>query len=604
MADPFEVALAGLRQAIVDLDGDGVPDATYDPVSGAVQRAPDMSGGAPRIPSFGTLSSGNTPAGDVIGNAFGPSAGAAWSRTENVARPIAQTAVNVLAQPITAGNAVVQAIEDPTIANLTNAGVQTGMALFRPGMIAKAGLAGYGAAAAKDLGLFGGTARADDLERRLRSMSPAEVRALQQQVGVSPDGRVGPQTITAVRTHEQRLAAEAAERTRIEAEKARLEQQGQNAVALERARIEAQAEAERKSREQSNVLNLYNEQVQTAERARDAELSRRNRFEDTEVGKVYGKLGIVTPMVAAMGAGGLAKAALGSRAGNAPLMAGVGTGAVAANYPLAHDVLLTPAENPDRRAYEAYARELPPTHPRKQEWTEYARTLPVDNPTREAASREFYDPVKFVERTGIGAIEGLVAGTAGSHALEAVGRAPNALASGLGRVPGRLFQGFYEGMEGANRARAGNINALADAGKAEAKNVLGQAANLRAQAALSQAQRGQERAADLLARSRQQAAEVQSRKGAPAGASGAERLAAPPRLPPPGASSQNPASQPPRLTARQRSSLENEIKQLESQRDFAVSKAQTWTGTLGLDPSDIARQYDMEIAKRLQMLGR
>jgi len=91
MADPFDVALAGLRQAIVDLDGDGVPDATYDPVSGAVQRVPDMSGGAPRVPSFGTLSSGNTPAGDVLGQRFGPAAGAAWSQAERFATPIAQS---------------------------------------------------------------------------------------------------------------------------------------------------------------------------------------------------------------------------------------------------------------------------------------------------------------------------------------------------------------------------------------------------------------------------------------------------------------------------------------------------------------------------------
>ena len=41
--------------------------------------------------------------------------------------------------------------------------------------------------------------------------------------------------------------------------------------------------------------------------------------------------------------------------------------------------------------YEAYARELPPSHPRRQEFADYARSLPEANPVRAAASEEFYD---------------------------------------------------------------------------------------------------------------------------------------------------------------------------------------------------------------------
>jgi hypothetical protein len=226
--------------------------------------------------------------------------------------------------------------------------------------------------------------------------------------------------------------------------------------------IRLKAEGDKKAADQAE----YNRSVSYAEKVKADELGRANRFEDSEVGKVYGKVGIVTPALAAMGAGALSKAALGAKAGRTPLMAGLGTGAVTAHYPLAHDALLTPAENPERRAYEAYARELPPTHPRRQEWMDYARGLPQDNPTRAAASRELYDPMKFAERTAIGLLEGGISGPAGAHAVSALGKAPGALVAGAAKLPGHAVVGYQtqrakalDAATEAERANAGLIDA-------------------------------------------------------------------------------------------------------------------------------------------------
>ena len=76
----------------------------------------------------------------------------------------AKIASHVALQPIRAGEALGDAMIDPSLANITNAGVQGAMALFKPSMALKALGAGYGIAAAKDAGLspFGPASAAED----------------------------------------------------------------------------------------------------------------------------------------------------------------------------------------------------------------------------------------------------------------------------------------------------------------------------------------------------------------------------------------------------------------------------------------------------------
>lgn len=80
-------------------------------------------------------------------------------------------------------------------------------------------------------------------------------------------------------------------------------------------------------------------------------------------------------------------------------------GAAIANIPDEWNASLPP-ENPERKAYEAYLKELPETHP------DYARakriydSLPLTNPARDAALSYFQNPGQVIAKTGIGALQG------------------------------------------------------------------------------------------------------------------------------------------------------------------------------------------------------
>jgi hypothetical protein len=142
------------------------------------------------------------------------------------------------------------------------------------------------------------------------------------------------------------------------------------------------------------------------------------RFADTTTGKRYNKTAGITPFLFATGTGALTRSAMKpSTMSNYTLPMGAGAleGVVAANLPLAADAYLTsPAVNPEREAYRAYARELPPDHPRRQEFMDYANSLPEENPVRTLAAKELYDPWKLAERSRIGAAEGVAGGFVGA----------------------------------------------------------------------------------------------------------------------------------------------------------------------------------------------
>lgn len=177
-------------------------------------------------------------------------------------------------------------------------------------------------------------------------------------------------------------------------------------------------DTQRQSRERAE----YDRRVANAERIRDEELGRARRFQDTNVGKVFDATGGYAPLVAGVAAGGLSRLATGGSRPSLynyalPAAEGGAAGALTYNIPLAYDAFLTPVENPERRAYSAFARELPMNHPEREQWTNYAAGLPEANPVRRNASQEFYDPGRMAERMIVGAGEGILGGIAGSSAI-------------------------------------------------------------------------------------------------------------------------------------------------------------------------------------------
>lgn len=311
----------------------------------------------------------------------------------------AEFAANAL--PIYSGiGPAMQAIQDPTLANLTNAGVRVPLSLLGivPGMLPAAvgsGALGLGEAARRDMA----PSVVDDAQAQTKAkgkqpergsavtlpgLTPeqnAEYNSLQDRLRKSDFGSGADRRAVETRAKELRTLSDAF---------------------VERRNNSAQGE--------------YDAAVKRAETARDDILSRRPpRFNETETGKVFEKLGIAAPGVVAAGTGLITGAASGGRA--LPAILGGIAGGLAANYPLGHEAMFAPAANPEKEALSAYARELPPDHPRRGEWQTYASGLPDQNPARKAAVDEFYDPWLFAERSGLGVAEGLVGGLAGGETV-------------------------------------------------------------------------------------------------------------------------------------------------------------------------------------------
>lgn len=369
---------------------------------------------------------------------------------------------------IAPGIALGEAIDDPSLANLTNAGVQGALAFspFAPLKAGKAALGaaglGFGMAGARDLGpsLLGEAQAEGD---GLNAAQSKRLQQLQRKRSLSRAEREEQNALIGIQARYQELR-----------DRQTFEAQARRDAALVKAEEERKAlEREAGARKAEDERREYNASVSRAEKARSEELGRYTPFKETEVGKVYDKLGIMAPAVAAAGAGliGRTAARLGGNSGLmtdtvVPALTGAGTAGVMAHYPLMHDLVFAPAENPEKRAYQAYARELPVGHPRKEEMRTYAEGLPTENPTREVASREMYDPLKFAERTGIGIAEGLISGPLGAHVSKIAEKVPGVAARGIGsvatnlaRAPGELAETYYDAMGSAAKARAKALKA-------------------------------------------------------------------------------------------------------------------------------------------------
>lgn len=478
------------------------------------------------------------------------------------------------------GIALGEAIEDPSLANLTNAGVQGALAFgpFAPLKAAKAALGaaglGFGAAGARDAGLsLLGEAQAEG--DGLNAAQAKRLQQLQRKRSLSRAEREEQNALIGIQARYQELRDRQA-----------FEAQARRDAALVKAEEERKAmEREAGAKKAEDERREYNASVDRAEKARSEELGKYTPFKETEVGKVYDKLGIAAPALAAMGAGFIGRTAgrLGGSSGLMtetvmPAVTGAGTAGVMAHYPLMHDLVFAPAENPEKRAYQAYARELPMGHPRKEEMQKYAEGLPTENPTREVASREMYDPWKFAERTGIGVAEGLISGPLGAHLSKIGERIPGLAAKGIGstaaslaRAPGELAETYYDAMGQAAKSRAKALKA----GQSRDR-LLGSDAELRR---IEPEFRRAEASLD------EGIAEARRRLDAPGVSSGLSEGVAPPRPPRSPEASSSPALEPPKAKSKPK------------RKTDPVEKQETATRKPQVDAKAIQKELSAGLAK-------
>jgi hypothetical protein len=365
--------------------------------------------------------------------------GNAGVKAANLAETIAS--MNPVAQGERLGKSWSDAVDDPSLANLTDAGVQTAMGVFRPGAALKVLGAGYGLAGAHDLGLGLPSITSDAMAG---GSDPLDVGSRARLTALQKKQASGAGLTRAEREEQNGYLATINSASTKQAE-------GQAEIQRQKGLADAKLESDKKATEQQT----YDQAVGRANDAKSRELARDRRFSDTEFGKVYEKTGGAAAIGAAMGLGALHR--MGSGTSGAlnkyVLPAAEGTaGAFAANsIPLAYNAFLTEPDNPLKRAYEAYGRELPDTHPDKQPAQNYAATMPMKNPIRQQATDEFYGDL--LPRLAISAQEGIPGGIAGANlpgALSAMGRsAGGALKSTLrtvGELPGELAAGYKDGL--------------------------------------------------------------------------------------------------------------------------------------------------------------
>ncbi len=300
------------------------------------------------------------------------------------------------------------AMIDPSAANIGNAAVQTGAFLMRPSAMVAGGALGFGDALMKDLGVTG-TSPAEAAGKRRQAPAAAETPDLP---GLEPEEQAAYKAAVKELANPEWMRREARqalkERVAGFEKRAADRAEGQRRLQEESGRAKQQAEQ-----------GEYDRRVQMAEVLRDKELGRDKRFSDTATGQFYEKSGGMAPVIAALGMGGLGRLAHGPAGGKALSYAeGVLGAGLGLNAKDLYEGFATQTENPERRAMEAYGRELPAGHPRKQESMEAAAGMPEVNPTQKAALEKLRDPTTLGIRAGLMALEG-TAGPMGAGLVNA-----------------------------------------------------------------------------------------------------------------------------------------------------------------------------------------
>lgn len=324
----------------------------------------------------------------------------------------AEIATNIATQPVRAGEAVGEAAYDPTLANVTNAGVQTALAFGRP-VAAGAALAG---------GLTEGIRR--DFAPDIFSSADAQSLTRRQKREMEMQDR------QAARERE----AEAA-RIKLESEARR----GEADAAAKRA--QAEADANRRRGEDAAAVDRATAEMQRI-------MAKDTRFEDTNIGKIMHQFGGYDPAAAGVAAGLLTPKGGGFRGYGMPALMGAAAGIAASNGPLVYDAYRTPVLNPEREAYQAGVRLLPEDHQDVRRYKGFLEetnpdgslAIPVANPVRTEAQNQLGDWWGNIKRVGLGALEGAGGGLLGHDATklpERLAAAPrNLWRAATGRVDG------------------------------------------------------------------------------------------------------------------------------------------------------------------------
>lgn len=378
-----------------------------------------------------------------------------------VATAVGEGIVN---QPFVAGKALSDAYSDPSLANLTNAGVQTAMTIPTAKGFAAAlgvGATGLGIAGAQQAGLgFSSPAMADlspadqarraELERQL-ALKPGEPGYLKPGTADNPGPRV-----TAQRSIEDlnRKDLEDTKDRRNAALRKEEADAGQKradeAAALAQKRADEATDKKRKD-------DAYSEAERRAYTARDDALKLKDPWRETPTGKIITALGGSAPFIAGAGGGAVARWGMGhlpvsptiggglnlaARVG-LPIIGGTGA-AYGVNVMKPYHEAQGETINPEYSAEKALVENLPDGHPRKaaaEKNMADGDNYPRENFVKKKAEEQLDDWPAMLRRS---AMEGAFSGITGSEIYNGISRMPKAI--------GAKRTEWHEGQALANEA--------------------------------------------------------------------------------------------------------------------------------------------------------
>lgn len=269
-------------------------------------------------------------------------------------------ASGVMEQPAKTGKAIETAVKDPSIASVTNAGVQTGLSVGSvPAVLGSLG-AGYAAAGAQQLGIDPLGAFVSDAMAKSDNKKGAPKLEIADLPGLTPEQNSEYKRIIDRINRGDFDGAPA--RRMLEENRRRFE-----SISDEHVKGNAAMEREAKARKEKDAQETYDRSVKSAEQRRDAIRATDKQFKDSPVGKVYEETGGFAPMLLATGGGlmhglkAVKSGAPNSVMSNVVVPAAEGTGLTFAglNAPLLYNSFNTPTTNPQKDAIRAYVLDAP-----------------------------------------------------------------------------------------------------------------------------------------------------------------------------------------------------------------------------------------------------
>lgn len=344
-----------------------------------------------------------------------------------------QLAAGIFEQPLAAGKAVGEAIDDPSLPNIVNAGGNVALAAGAP--LTSAGIVGAGY----------GTAMLGDAARSM--VSPAQAGGLTRRE-LDLEKFKAEQEANA-RTSAARIAAEA--------------------DAKKQAEMIADAERQRRRETIENAKSqLMGDLLEVRKPPKD----------ETLTGQLYDKVGGLTPLVAGVAGGALARAAkpaigwsstLGPEAGTKakiaakiaddyvnPALVGAEVGGSFALAPKYAEAYRADPSNPEYRAWQNYVLRLPSDAEAEIGLAnERLQGIEPIDPSVTDARRVIADPTergKVMIAGGLAGLGGSVGAAALPQVAKGAGRMVGDAVEGLGTLPGRAVAGYRKGMGAAAEA--------------------------------------------------------------------------------------------------------------------------------------------------------